>query len=166
MIPFLQNFLKTVAADPDRPAVVDRDGKRVTTYGELCSRAFRVNAWVRAHGLGRESVCAIYFPKCMEFVAARLGIIMAGSAWVGLEDLMGKERMRYVLRDSGCRAVFDEEKWPEAMQYDECREMADSDAHDLAFIIRIPRGSRDRPQCGGIAVRTEGLQQHPRYRNP
>ena len=145
MIPFLQNFLKTVASDPDRPAVVDRDGKRVTTYGELCSRAFRVNAWIRAHGLGRESVCAIYFPKCMEYVAARLGIIMAGSAWVGLEDLMGKERMRYVLRDSGCRAVFDEEKWPEAMQCDECREMADSDAHDLAFII-YTSGSTGTPK--------------------
>ena len=88
MIPFLQNFLKTVEAEPDRAAVVDRDGTRVTTYRELCSCALRVNAWIRAHGLGRESVSAIYFPKCMEYVATRIGIIMAGSAWVGLEDLM------------------------------------------------------------------------------
>ncbi|MBQ1809324.1 MAG: anion permease, partial [Selenomonas sp.] len=74
------------------------------------------NAWIRAHGLGRESVSAIYFPKCMEYVATRIGIIMAGSAWVGLEDLMGKERIAFVIRDSGCKAVFDQEKWSEAMQ--------------------------------------------------
>ena len=53
MIPFLQHFLKTVEAEPDRAAVVDRDGTRVTTYRELCSCALRVNAWIRAHGLGR-----------------------------------------------------------------------------------------------------------------
>ena len=48
-------------------------------------------------------------------MAARLGIIMAGCAWVSLEDLMGKERMAFVIRDSGCRVVFDREKWEEAM---------------------------------------------------
>ena len=145
MIPFLQNFLKTAEAEPDRTAVVDRDGKRVTSYRERCSCALRVNAWIRAHGLGRESVSAIYFPKCMEFVATRIGIIMAGSAWVGLEDLMGKERMRFVIRDSGCKAVFDQEKWSEAMQYDECHEIADSDPHDLAFII-YTSGSTGTPK--------------------
>ena len=145
MIPFLQNFLKTVKAEPDRTAVVDRDGKRTTTYRELCSCALRVNAWIRAHGLGRESVSAIYFPKCMEYVATRIGIIMAGSAWVGLEDLMGRERMRFVIRDSGCKVVFDREKWAEAMQYDECHEIADSDPHDLAFII-YTSGSTGTPK--------------------
>ena len=145
MIPFLRNFLKTVKADPDRAAVVDRDGTRITTYQELCSYALRVNAWIRSHGLGRESVSAIYFPKSMEYVATRIGIIMAGSAWVGLEDLMGKERMRFVIQDSGCKVVFDQKKWAEAMQYDECREMADSDAHDLAFII-YTSGSTGTPK--------------------
>lgn len=145
MIPFLQNFLKTVEAEPDRAAVVDRDGTRVTTYRELCSCALRVNAWIRAHGLGRESVSAIYFPKCMEYVATRIGIIMAGSAWVGLEDLMGKERIAFVIRDSGCKAVFDREKWSEAMQLDECHEIADSDPHDLAFII-YTSGSTGTPK--------------------
>lgn len=145
MIPFLQHFLKTVEAEPDRAAVVDRDGTRVTTYRELCSCALRVNAWIRAHGLGRESVSAIYFPKCMEYVATRIGIIMAGSAWVGLEDRMGKERIAFVIRDSGCKAVFDREKWSEAMQFDECHEIADSDPHDLAFII-YTSGSTGTPK--------------------
>lgn len=97
MIPFLQNFFKTAEAHPDRIAVVDREGERATTYRELLSSALRVNAWIRQQGLARESVCAIYFPKSMEYIAARLGIIMAGCAWVGLEDLMGKERMSMIL---------------------------------------------------------------------
>ena len=143
---FLRIFLDTVRMEPDRPALVDLDGKRVTSYRELCSCAYRVNAWIRAHGLGRESVSAIYLPRGMEYIATRIGIMMAGSAWVGLEDLMGKERINFVIRDSGCKTVFDKEKWEEAMQYDECQEIEEVDLHDLAFVI-YTSGSTGKPKA-------------------
>lgn len=145
MIQFLKLFLNTVEKEPNRVAVVDRDGKRRTTYRQLYSCCLRVNAWMRAHGLGRESVSAIYFPKSMEYVAARLGIIMAGGAWVALDDMMGKERREFVIRDSGCQVVFDQEKWEEAMEMEECPEIADSDLHDLAFIL-YTSGSTGTPK--------------------
>lgn len=145
MIPFLRHFCETVKAVPDRSAVVDRDGTRTTTYQELYTTACKVNGWLRAHGIGREDVCAIYLPKGMELLAARLGVMMAGCAWVVLEDFMGKERIEYVIRDSGCKAVLNEEAWDEAMLLALCGEMADSDDHDLAFLI-YTSGSTGAPK--------------------
>ena len=113
---FLENLYKTAALYPYRPAVVDRDGTRITTYRDLLTAAGRINAWLRKNNLGREDVIAIHFPKSMEYLAARIGIMMAGCAWVGLEDLMGKERIMYVIRDSGSKAVINGEIWSEAMQ--------------------------------------------------
>ena len=54
MIRFLRHFLETVAKEPNRAAVVDWDGARATSYRQLFSCCLRVNAWLRAHGLGRE----------------------------------------------------------------------------------------------------------------
>ncbi|MBQ7544246.1 MAG: AMP-binding protein [Synergistaceae bacterium] len=115
MIEFLEIFIAAVKEHPDRPAVVDRDGTRTTTYAELYSCAFKVNNWLRTHGIGREDVAAIYFPKGLEYIAARIGIMMSGAAWLGLEDIMGRDRIDFAVHDSGCKVVFDMEKWNEAM---------------------------------------------------
>ncbi len=144
---FLEKLYKTAALYPSRPAVVDRDGTRITTYRDLLTAAGRINAWLRKNNLGREDVIAIHFPKSMEYHAARIGIMMAGCAWVGLEDLMGKERITYVIHDSGSKAVINGEIWSEAMQLPPCEIIAAADPHDLAFIIYtsgstgVPKGA-------------------------
>ena len=135
MIEFLEILTDTVRQYPDRPAVVDRDGTRTTTYAELYSCALKVNNWLRAHGIGREDVAAIYYPKGLEYIATRIGIIMSGAAWLGLEDIMGRDRIDFAIHDSGCKVVFEMEKWNEAMKMEECREIADPDPHDLAFML-------------------------------
>lgn len=145
MIRFLKMFRKTVEMFPDRVAVVDRDGARNTTYRQLYDQAARVNHWMKAHDIGKESVAAIYFNKGAEYIATRLGMIMAGAAWVGLEDMMGSSRIQYVIRDCGCKAVFDMELWEEAMQLEPSYEFADPDDHDLAFYI-YTSGSTGKPK--------------------
>ena len=101
MIEFLEILIDTARQYPDRPAVVDRDGMRTTTYSELYSCALKVNNWLRRHGIGREDVAAIYYPKGLEYIAIRIGIIMSGAAWLGLEDIMGRDRIDFAILDSG-----------------------------------------------------------------
>ncbi len=145
MNPFLKRFRETAAVFPDREAVVDRDGTRGTTYRQLYEQAARVNRWLRDHDIGTESVVAIYFPKGVEYIAVRIGVIMAGAAWVGLEDMMGLRRIEFVTRACGCAAVFDEKLWEEAMLLPPSYDFADPDDHDLAFLI-YTSGSTGEPK--------------------
>ncbi len=145
MITFLSELIKTAKEVPDRPAVVDMDGKRSTTYKELIMYAKKVNAWLKSRGIGREDVCAIYLQRGVEYIAVRIGIMMAGACCVNLEDLMGRQRIDFVIRDCGCKAVFDKEKWEEAMSLPCCEDIADPDDKDLAFII-YTSGSTGTPK--------------------
>ena len=145
MNPFLKRFQETTAAFPDREAVVDREGTRRTSYRQLYEQAARVNRWLRDHDIGTESVVAIYFPKGVEYIATRIGVIMAGAAWVGLEDMMGSKRIEYVTRDCGCAAVFDGSLWEEAMQLEPSYRFAEPDDYDLAFFI-YTSGSTGEPK--------------------
>ncbi|MBR4718773.1 MAG: AMP-binding protein [Lachnospiraceae bacterium] len=145
MIRFLQRFEQVVNDHPERIAVVDRDGMRVTAYRELYDKALRVNAWLREQGVGKEDVIAIYYPKGLEYIVTRIGIIMSGAAWVGLEDIMGRDRIDFVIRDCDCRIVFDMDVWNEAMLCEPCNDQAKSAEHDLAFYI-YTSGSTGNPK--------------------
>lgn len=142
---FLKRFLDIVAKFPDRAAVVDMDGTRSTSYRQLYEQAARVNRWLKEHHIGTESVVAIYFTKGVEYIATRIGVIMAGAAWVGLEDMMGSSRIEYVIKDCGCKKVFDKQLWDEAMNLEPSYDFADPDDHDLAFLI-YTSGSTGEPK--------------------
>lgn len=133
---------------PDRIAVVDRDGGRSTSYRELFGCAMRVNRYLQSKGIGKEDTVGIYYPKGMEYIATRIGIIMAGAAWVALEDLMGKERIDYVINDCKCILVMSGREWEEAMELPECKDFREADPHDLAFYI-YTSGSSGTPK--GVA---------------
>ena len=64
---------------PDRPAVVDPDGRSVT-YAELNRQADRVAGFLAARGIARGDRVAVVLPKSVEAVAALFGIMKAGAA--------------------------------------------------------------------------------------
>ena len=132
---FIERLKKTAMEHPNRIAVVDRDGARSTTYSDIFGYAMRVNRYLQDRGIGKEDTVGIYYPKGMEFIATRIGIMMAGAAWVALEDLMGKERIEYVIRDCGCVLVMSDREWEEAMELPESSDFKEADPHDLAFYI-------------------------------
>ncbi len=142
---FIERLKKNAEQYPDRVAVVDRDGARSTTYRDLFNCAMRVNRYLQDRGIGKEDTVGIYYPKGMEYIATRIGVMMAGAAWVALEDLMGKERIDYVIKDCGCALVMREAEWEEAMKLPECPEFIEPDPHDLAFYI-YTSGSSGAPK--------------------
>lgn len=147
MIPFLRRFKEVVSNFPDRAAVVDLEGSRSTSYLDLNKYSDRVATYLRHLGIGKEDVVGIYFPKGMEYIAARIGVIKAGAAWVALEDMMGQERISYVVEDSGAKLVFDKWHWEKAMEEEPLSdtEWTESSLHDLAFII-YTSGSTGNPK--------------------
>ncbi|WP_330456386.1 amino acid adenylation domain-containing protein [Streptomyces sp. NBC_00820] len=88
-------FFTRAAAEPDRPALLwDKDGRM--TYGELADRALRVAAMLRAEGVRPGDLVAVTLPKGPAQIAAVLGVLAAGAAYVPVgvdQPAVRRERM-------------------------------------------------------------------------
>ncbi len=158
MIQLLEKFYHFVQDTPDKTAIVDNGGERATSYKELDDMSGRVASWIIKQGIGREDVVAIRVPRGVHYVAVRLAAMKTGTAWVGVEDMMGEERISYIIKDSGAALVMDEENFEKAMQEEPlpADRWADPNLHDMAFIF-YTSGSTGRPK--GV------VQEYGIYRN-
>lgn len=131
----------------DTPAVIDRGGERITTYAEIDDISGRVATYLIKKGIGTESVCVIDCPRGLEFIAVRIGVIKAGAAWVGIEQMMGSERIDYITRNCNAAMVFDMEHFNAAMSEEPLPhdKWIEAEPHDLAFII-YTSGSTGTPK--------------------
>ena len=109
MISVLKCFYSYVQKTPQKTAVVDLGGERATSYAELADMSARLAAWHIKHGIGREKLAAIRVPRGVHFIACRFAVMMAGGAWIGVEDMTGAERIEYIIKDSGAQLTIDEE---------------------------------------------------------
>jgi len=89
---------------PDAIAVVC--GDEALTYGELDHRANRLAHRLRSHGIGRESIVAIFMERSIEQVIAMLAVTKAGGAWVPIDPDYPPDRVRFMLEDSRAPVVL------------------------------------------------------------
>ncbi|HEX6200068.1 MAG TPA: condensation domain-containing protein, partial [Thermoanaerobaculia bacterium] len=94
---------RRAAADPDRPAVQSGGGS--WTYGQLRRAAGRVARELAARGLAPGDRVAVRAGRSREAVAAFLGVLEAGCAYVPLDPEYPEERLAFMLRDSGARVL-------------------------------------------------------------
>ena len=84
----------------DRPAL--ERSATVVTYAELCRRAWRLARAVPPD----EGAVALLFHHGPEMIAAMLGTLAAGKAYVPLDPLHPHRRLAHVVADSGVRTVL------------------------------------------------------------
>ena len=109
-------FRKQAKATPDKVAVVFKD-KRFT-YAELDEISDRIAGYIVAKGLGLEDIVAILIPRNEWMVIASLGVIKAGCAYQPLDPTYPKERLNFMMQDSGTRLLIaDEELRPIVDEY-------------------------------------------------
>lgn len=89
---FIRKTLETIEKYPDRIAIIDRDGHRNCTFYDLFVLAKKVTAVLNKHGICPGSHVAILLPRCMEYLAAELGIWLAGCVAVPLSTSTPPER--------------------------------------------------------------------------
>ncbi|MGN9841249.1 amino acid adenylation domain-containing protein [Nonomuraea sp. H19] len=137
-----QGFFARARTAPDAPALLWGQ-ESVTTYGELAGRALRVAGHLRERGVRRGDLVAVSLPKGPGQVAAVLGVLAAGAAYLPLgvdQPVLRRER---ILRQAGVRLVLDEPDEPARAA--PLAEPVAGDDTDLAYVI-YTSGSTGEPK--------------------
>jgi amino acid adenylation domain-containing protein len=96
-------FAARAAARPDAIAVSGAD--ETLTYGQLERRANQLAHRLRALGVDRDRPAGLCLERSAALVVGALGILKAGSAYVALDPSHPKERLGFMLRDSGANVL-------------------------------------------------------------
>lgn len=112
---FTDLFRRSVEAYPDRPAVRDENG--TITYRELDRMSDYVAGRLLAHGFGPEKAAGILTGRTKEFVIGYIGVMKAGGAYVPLDPEYPKDRLEYMLTDSGADHLLAVHEFGELTQF-------------------------------------------------
>ncbi len=163
--PFLlqEAFEEQAARSPQALAVVAGDER--LTYGELDSRADQLARHLRRLGVGPEVRVGLCVERRAGMVAALLGILKAGGAYVPLDPAYPRQRLAYMLEDSGAEVLVAERRTLEAVPAGDRRVVlldspldsnttagpleVQTDPENLAYLV-YTSGSTGRPK--GVAV--------------
>lgn len=104
-MPFpLDHFDVSSRATPARPAI--RHGDRTCSYAELRVASDRVAQRLRGLGAGPGTVVGIALDRSIEWVAAMLGILKCGAAYLPLDPAYPEERLALCIADSNALYVI------------------------------------------------------------
>ena len=97
-------FEEQAGRTPDAIALVF-EGQQLT-YGELNNRSNQLAWHLRRMGVGPEVLVGICMERSLEMVIGLLGILKAGGAYVPLDPQYPKERLAFMLEDSGVTVLL------------------------------------------------------------
>src|ERR1700722_12949258 len=96
---FIGRFAEIVTRHPDAIAVLENG--HATTYRDLSEQAHKIAAYLHRQGVKAESLVGLHIHKSKDYIAALLGVWIAGGAFVPLDPELPPERKKYILSD--CR---------------------------------------------------------------
>jgi non-ribosomal peptide synthetase component F len=150
---------------PDAIAVVFDD--RRLTYRDLNTRANQLAHYLHKQGVGPEVPVGICMDRSLEMVVGLLGILKAGGVYVPLDTEYPKERLAFILRETGTSLLLTQQRVvsrlpelkPQCLCIDTDWELIDRESEEtprneaspdnLAYII-YTSGSTGTPK--GVAV--------------
>ena len=97
-------FEREAQRQPDAIALIGR-GER-WSYAKLNQRADEIAAELVARGVGPDSPVGIFLERTPQLVAAMLGVLKAGGAYVPLDVTYPKERLAFIVNDTGMKVVL------------------------------------------------------------
>ncbi|PLV32323.1 Plipastatin synthase subunit C [Bacillus subtilis subsp. subtilis] len=97
-------FERQAAVTPERPAIRFSGG--LLTYAELDLYASRLAAHLAARGVTNESIVGVLSERSPDMLIAVLAVLKAGGAYLPLDPAYPKERLSYMLKDSGATLLL------------------------------------------------------------
>ena len=163
-------FEEQAASKPDAVALVFK--KESFTYADLNRDANRLAAYLRALGVGPDTLVGISLERSPKMVVALLAVLKAGGAYVPLDPNYPKDRLFFMVRDSGIARILTQEKllpnlkelrlqticldrdWKNICLLNGHNIAMSLEASDLAYLI-YTSGSTGQPK--GVSVTHQGL---------
>ena len=155
-------FERQAAVTPERLAIRFSGGS--LTYAELDMYASRLAAHLAARGVTNESIVGVLSERSPDMLIAVLAVLKAGGAYLPLDPAYPKERLSYMLKDSGASLLLTQPGCSapnfsgETLEVDmtslasekaENHEFTPADGGSLAYVI-YTSGSTGQPK--GVAV--------------
>jgi amino acid adenylation domain-containing protein len=129
------------ATAPARPAVRDVAGRELT-YGALLDRAGRIARRLAAEGIGPEDRVGVIADRSADSIAAVVGVLMSGAAYVTLEPDAPEHRTAQIVAGTRVRTTLD----PAGLVADlPAADAAPVPARALAYVLHTS-GSSGRPK--------------------
>jgi len=97
-------FFEIAARQPERIAVVT--AQRTITYGELAGHAGAVASWLVDQGIRRGTLIPVVMEKGWEQLAAVLGVLLAGGAYVPVDAALPAARIEYLVEQAGAEVLL------------------------------------------------------------
>jgi len=94
------------AKEPDRAAIVDSDGSRVITSGELNRRVEILARLLESKRVQPDCLVGIMMERSITMLIGILGILKAGGAYLPIDINFPTERVQYILKDSGAEVLI------------------------------------------------------------
>ncbi|GFE67457.1 non-ribosomal peptide synthetase [Chroococcus sp. FPU101] len=167
---FHQLFEQQVKKTPDAIAVVFE--QETLTYRELNEKANQLAQYLLNLGVKSESIIGIYLERSLLMVITLLGILKSGSVYVPLDPTYPRERITFMLEDSGCSIILTQQKfvttlpnhsaaiicldsdWEEIIKQSHCHLFHQIESDNLAYII-YTSGSTGQPK--GVQILHKAL---------
>ncbi|HZO85822.1 MAG TPA: amino acid adenylation domain-containing protein, partial [Verrucomicrobiae bacterium] len=148
-LPMHRLFERQVRETPDRVAL--RWGKMAWTYADLDRRANQVAHRLVAQGVKPQTLVGVCMERTPDLIAALLGIMKAGCAYVPLDPAYPEERLQSMLKAANAPIVISGAEM-QSLDDPATPVMAEVKPEDLAYVM-FTSGSTGGPKAVGLEHR-------------
>lgn len=154
-------FLSSAGRYPEHIAI--RTGDREMTYAELTGRSAGIAAWIDQLGTAPGTPIAVVMPKGWEQIAAILGILRAGAAYLPIDPETPPARIALLLNDAEVVQVLTTQAVlvRDILPPDATRRVLSVDQLDGPAGVP-PWQSRNQPEDLAYVLYTSGTTGHPK----
>lgn len=104
---FCELFKNAVAEKGDKIAVICKNNQM--SYDELDKITTLISQCIAGKGFGAEDIIAVKMGRTINSVAAMIGILKAGAAFLFLDSNYPEERLNFIIKDSKCKLIIDDD---------------------------------------------------------
>ncbi len=155
-----QRIAALAAQNPQRTAVIF-NGEHFS-YGEIDQRANQLAHALIARGVGAETRVGVALPRSESVIVALLAVLKAGGAYVPLDTSYPRERLAYLIEDSGLALLISDSSVSAQLPVDESVPLLELDRLDLRELpIKAPHVQLD-PHNLAYVIYTSGSTGNPK----